>query len=122
MAEPGSWPAICLVAPGNRNMPAVTMTDPSADDLPLAAEFPTASREQWRKLVDGVLKGASFEKRLVAKTYDGLAIDPLYVRDAQAQPILGRRPGEAWTITQRVDHPDPAAANAEALHDLENGA
>ena len=23
---------------------------------------------------------------------------------------------------QRVDHPDPAAANAEALHDLENGA
>ena len=23
---------------------------------------------------------------------------------------------------QRVDHPDPAAANAQALHDLENGA
>jgi hypothetical protein len=23
---------------------------------------------------------------------------------------------------QRLDHPDPAAANAEALHDLENGA
>src|SRR5262249_59156388 len=23
---------------------------------------------------------------------------------------------------QRVDHPDPAASNAEALHDLENGA
>ena len=28
----------------------------------------------------------------------------------------------AWTILQRVDHPDPAAANAQALDDLENGA
>jgi methylmalonyl-CoA mutase len=98
------------------------MTDHSTDDLPLAAEFPPASHEQWRKLVDGVLKGAPFEKRLVAKTYDGLAIEPLYARNAQAQPIVGRLPGTAWTVMQRLDHPDPAAANAEALHDLENGA
>jgi len=92
------------------------------DDLPLAAEFPPATREQWRKLVEGVLKGAPFDKRLVAKTYDGLAIEPLYARKASAQPIAGRAPGMAWTVMQRVDHPDPAAANAEALHDLENGA
>jgi methylmalonyl-CoA mutase len=98
------------------------MTDPSADDLPLAAEFPPATREQWRKLVEGVLKGAPFDKRLVAKTYDGLAIEPLYARKAPAQPIAGRAPGMAWTVMQRVDHPAPAAANAEALHDLENGA
>jgi methylmalonyl-CoA mutase len=100
----------------------MTMTEPSADDLPLAAEFPAATGEQWRKLVDGVLKGAPFDKRLVAKTYDGLAIQPLYERKAQAQPVAGRAPGMAWTVMQRVDHPDPAAANAEALHDLENGA
>ncbi len=36
------------------------MTD-AADDLPLAAEFPPATDAQWRKLVDGVLKGAPFE-------------------------------------------------------------
>ncbi len=96
------------------------MTDAS-DDLPLAAEFPPATREQWRKLVEGVLKGAPFEKRLVAKTYDGLAVEPLYPRKADAQPVFGRMPGAAWTIMQRVDHPDPAAANALALHDLENG-
>jgi methylmalonyl-CoA mutase len=96
------------------------MTDAS-DDLPLAAEFPPATREQWRKLVEGVLKGAPFEKRLVAKTYDGLAVEPLYPRKADAQPVLGRMPGAAWTIMQRVDHPDPAAANSLALHDLENG-
>ena len=61
------------------------MTD--ADDLPLAAEFPPATREQWRKLVEGVLKGAPFDKRLVAKTYDGLAIEPLYARKPDARPV-----------------------------------
>ena len=40
----------------------------------------------------------------------------------RAVPIAGRAPGAPWAIMQRVDHPDPAAANAEALHDLENGA
>ena len=64
----------------------------------------------------------AIRKRLVAKTYDGLAIEPLYARDAQAQPVAGRAPGAAWPVMQRVDHPDPAAANSEALHDLENGA
>ncbi len=98
------------------------MTGPSPDDLPLAAEFPAATQAQWRKLVDGVLKGAPFDKRLVGRTYDGLAIEPLHGRAAQAQPVAGRAPGMAWTVTQRVDHPDPAAANAEAVHDLENGA
>ena len=98
----------------------VIMTPP--DELPLAAEFPAATREQWRKLVESVLKGAPFEKRLVAKTYDGLAVEPLYGRVADAQPVTGRAPGTPWSIVQRVDHPEPAAANAEALNDLENGA
>jgi methylmalonyl-CoA mutase len=53
------------------------------DDLRLAADFAPASYEDWRKLVDGVLKGAPFEK-LVAKTYDGLKIDP--IRAPKARP------------------------------------
>ena len=90
--------------------------------LAFAAEFPAATREQWLKLVDGVLKGAPFDKRLVARTYDGLAIQPLYARAADARPVAARAPGAPWTVMQRVDHPDPAAANEQALHDLENGA
>ena len=93
-----------------------------AEELAFATEFPAATREQWLKLVDGVLKGAPFDKRLVAKTYDGLSIQPLYSRDAGARPVAARAPGAAWTVMQRVDHPDPAAANEQALHDLENGA
>src|SRR5215831_13372524 len=95
---------------------------PDADELPLAAEFPPATAEQWRKLVEHVLKGGPFDSRLVAKTYDRLAIEPLYGRRAQAQPVAGRMPGAPWSVMQRVDHPDPAAANTEALDDLENGA
>jgi methylmalonyl-CoA mutase len=94
---------------------------PDADDLPLAAEFPRATREQWRKLVEDMLKGAPFESQLVAKTYDALAIEPLYGRRDTAQPMASRAAAAPWSIMQRLDHPDAAAANAEALHDLENG-
>ena len=91
------------------------------EDLVLAAEFPATTDAEWRKLVDAALKGADFEKRLVSRTYDGLRVEPLYPRAAGAPPVAGR-PAVPWQIMQRVDHPDPAAANAEALHDLENGA
>lgn len=91
------------------------------DTLPLASEFPPASRDDWRKLADGVLKGTSFE-RLVGKTYDGLRIDPIYERARNAAAIPARAAGAPWAIMQRVDHPDAAIANAQALHDLENGA
>src|SRR5262249_22319092 len=90
--------------------------------LAFASEFPAATREQWRRLVDGMLKGAPFEKRLIARSYDGLAIEPLYPRAANAVPVAGRAPGAGWSGMQRIDHPDPAAANEQALHDLENGA
>src|SRR5450631_4127672 len=92
------------------------------DDLTLATEFPPTSQVEWRKLVEAALKGASFDKRLVSQTYDGLRVEPLYLRAAGANPVAGRTPGAAWTLMQRVDHPDPAAANAQALQDLENGA
>jgi methylmalonyl-CoA mutase len=92
------------------------------EDLPLAAEFPATSQAEWRKLLEAALKGASFEKRLTSQTYDGLRIEPLYPRAVGATPVAGRAPGAVWTLMQRVDHPDPAAANAQALQDLENGA
>ena len=91
------------------------------DELSLAAEFPPVTETEWRKLVEAALKGADFEKRLVSRTYDGLRIEPLYPRAAGTKPVAGRKPGGAWNVMQRVDHPDPVAANAQALTDLENG-
>ncbi|MBR0934826.1 methylmalonyl-CoA mutase subunit beta [Bradyrhizobium jicamae] len=93
----------------------------TTDDLPLAADFASATYDDWRKLVDGVLKGGPFEK-LVGKTYDGLKIDPIYRRATNSSPLPGRAAASPWQILQRVDHPDAAQANAQALHDLGNGA
>ena len=47
-------------------------------------------------------------------------IQPIY-RAPTCRSIAG---GQAapWQIMQRIDHPDPAAANAQAIHELENGA
>ena len=93
----------------------------ATDDLRLAADFAPATYEDWRKLVDGVLKGAPFET-LVGKTYDGLTIEPIYPRARSAAPIAGRSAAAPWQIMQRIDHPDAVQANAQARHDLENGA
>ncbi|HJY16451.1 MAG TPA: methylmalonyl-CoA mutase family protein [Xanthobacteraceae bacterium] len=93
----------------------------AAEPLSFAADFPAATHDEWRRLVDRVLKGTPFQ-RLESKTYDRLTIEPLYERAVAAQPLAGRTPGAAWTLMQRIDHPDPATANAQAREDLENGA
>jgi methylmalonyl-CoA mutase len=95
------------------------MTDP--EPLQFAADFPAATREEWRKLVDAVLKGAPFD-RLVSHTYDGLAIEPLAARRSNAQPVAARPGATTWEIMSRIDHPDPALANEIALRELGNGA
>lgn len=91
-------------------------------DLKLAGEFPPARREDWLKLVEQALKGAPLDETLVARTYDGLRIEALSGRAAEAQAIAGTRGAAPWQVLQRVDHPDPAKANAQALEDLANGA
>jgi methylmalonyl-CoA mutase len=87
----------------------------------LAGDLPSATEADWRKLVDAVLKGGSFE-RLKSRTYDGVTIEPLYSSAREASVIAGRPGGTAWAVMQRVDHPDPAAANIQAREDLNGGA
>ena len=91
-----------------------------SDDLTLAAEFPAATEQDWRKLVEAALKGANFDKRLVSRTYDDIRVDPLYPRAEGEAPVAGRA-AVPWLVSQRVDHPDPGVANGQALQDLENG-
>jgi methylmalonyl-CoA mutase len=98
-----------------------TMTSPDAS-LALASEFPPATEAAWRAAVDAVLKGKPFDKVLVGRTADGIAVQPLYPRKAGAAPLAARAPGLPWTVAQRADHPDPAAANGLALEDLSGGA
>jgi methylmalonyl-CoA mutase len=104
-----------------RDQGTIGLMTTTTDELRLAADFAPASYDDWRKLVDGVLKGAPFEK-LVGKTSDGLKIEPIYRRAQGAVPLAGRAAAAPWHIMQRADHPDAKQANAQARHDLENGA
>lgn len=53
----------------------------SDSDVTFAAEFPPATAEQWRAVVDKALKGVPFEKKLVTRLYEGIAVQPLYTAD-----------------------------------------
>ena len=104
-------------------------------DLALAADFPAATAEQWRALVDKVLKGADFDRKLVSTTYDGIAIQPLYTaadrpetsEQFPGQPDFTRGttaagpPHGAWEIRQTQQHPVAAEANHRILEDLDGG-
>jgi methylmalonyl-CoA mutase len=97
----------------------------SETDTPLAAEFDPPSREAWLALVGKVLKGADFDTRLVSRTADGLAVQPLYTRaDAVQEAVAVGRSGwypGGWDIRQRHAEPDPKAANAAILQDVTGG-
>jgi methylmalonyl-CoA mutase len=108
-----------------------------SQELKFAAAFPAGSQETWLKLVDKVLAGADFEKKLVSRTYDGLAIQPLYTRaDWKSAGDPSGFPGGApftrggtalgtargWDVRQSVGHADPAVANRLILEELEKGA
>ena len=97
------------------------MSDAPTDSLALARDFPLATREDWLRLVQAALKDKPFEK-LVARSYDGLAIEPLHPQRPNARPLAARSRAAPWQVTARVDHPEPAAANTQALDDLKNGA
>jgi len=106
------------------------------------AEFPAADREQWQRLVEGVLAksgkaglaGAEAERALSTEVEDGLWVQPLYTAEDTA-PDAGfpgfapfvrgdRVPGSAvsgWDVRQAHAQPDPQRTNDAVLTDLEHG-
>lgn len=100
----------------------MTAPDQTDNNLPLSAGFDGRNETKWRAAIDRVLKGSDFTKRLVSKTADGISLQPLYMQAPGKPPVISQNAGRPWQLAQRVDHPDPAEANALALEDLENGA
>jgi methylmalonyl-CoA mutase len=97
--------------------------------ISLTEGFAAADEATWRALVEKTLNGASFEKRLVSRTYDGIAVQPLYTAantgSSLDEALRGRDAFDAdrpWDIRALVDHPDPKTANALTMEDLEGGA
>ena len=109
--------------------------------LALAADFPAATREQWRALVSAVLAKSGVdgdpEDALSSTTYDGIPIRPLYTaQDAHgvdADGLPGHPPfvrgateagtaATGWDVRTRHADADARALNRAALADLETGA
>jgi methylmalonyl-CoA mutase len=88
------------------------------ETIALAGGFAPATEADWERLALAALKGKPLDG-LVSRTDDGLAIRPL--EPARPPAGLGLAPAP-WAIVQRLDHPDPAAANQMALDDLAGGA
>ncbi len=91
-------------------------------DAELTNPFPPADEARWRDAAIKALKGGDFEKKLVSRSSDGIAIQPLYQRKPDAALVAGAAAGSRWRVTQRVDHPQPDQAAELALADLGGGA
>ncbi|MDF5758207.1 methylmalonyl-CoA mutase subunit beta [Spongiactinospora sp. TRM90649] len=103
----------------------------TTEELALAANFPAASRDEWREAALAVLRKSGAEpddpeEALATTTYDGVRLLPLY--DASDSPgeqgipgakphTRGGRPLPGWDIRQHHAVADPEAV----LADLENG-
>jgi methylmalonyl-CoA mutase len=117
---------------------------PEPEELVLAAEFPTPSRDQWQELVAGVLRKSGklpdevpgeVSDLLATRTYDDILVHPLYTSDDSSSTagmpglapfVRGGRPegnvSTGWDVRQRHAHPDPGVAKKAVLADLEHGA
>ena len=91
----------------------------------LADGFDTPDMSAWAELAQKALKGAPLE-RLTARTYDNIAIKPLYTAADVTSHISGQAAPARdlflpWDIRQTVLNADPKTANQVALYDLERG-
>ena len=103
----------------------------------LLNEFPVSTHEEWQAVAVEQLEGEPFDKKLLAKTYEGVTLQPLYApRHVDGLPHLDSMPGfapyvrgttasghkaQSWDVAQRIALPTPEAANAALRHELERG-
>ena len=61
-----------------------------AQKFSIEDEFPPVAYDRWRDAAEAMLKGASFEQKLVTHTYEGIDLQPLYTRqDALGDDAFG---------------------------------
>jgi methylmalonyl-CoA mutase len=95
--------------------------------LNLLLDFPPVDTATWEAAIAKDLKGADYEKKLVWRTEEGLAIRPYYRKEALAElegqlrtapglyPFV-RGAGRGWEIAQNAK-PGPKAIRADLLHE-----
>lgn len=96
------------------------------EKLSLLDEFLPVPTSDWESVIHADLKGADYDKKLVWKTEEGIAVRPYYrqedlpgVDSAPGQFPFRRGVSQSWSIEQGGDIP-ASAVNASRWH--ENGA
>jgi methylmalonyl-CoA mutase len=100
-------------------------------------DFPVPSYDEWYKVTEESLKGASFEKKLISRTYEGIDLQPMYRQEDAAQlPHKEALPGFApyvrgntplgyvtnpWKIAQEFAYATPEACNEAIQIDMQRG-
>ena len=99
----------------------------------LFQEFPPVSPQAWTDKIVSDLKGASFEKKLIWKTGEGIDVNPFYtMEDLEGMTIPSSLPGEfpfvrgtktdnSWLVRQDIDVDDYQASNEKAKFLIKNG-
>ncbi|UIO45053.1 acyl-CoA mutase large subunit family protein [Brevibacillus brevis] len=101
-------------------------------------EFSVPTYDQWREAAEKSLKGASFDAKLLTKSYEGIVRQPIYrYEDVKTLPHLEALPGEApfhrgnqqpgehkehkWQVCQEISATSAKTFNQAALDDLARG-
>ncbi|MCQ6280890.1 methylmalonyl-CoA mutase family protein [Bacillus sp. EB600] len=103
----------------------------------LFSEFPVPTYQEWRKAAEKSLKGASFEEKLVSKTYEGISLQTMYRQeDIEGLSHLSSLPGtvpyvrgtralgyqeKPWEVCQELVYSTAKEFNEAAKHDLNRG-
>lgn len=112
-------------------------TQSNAEREALFSEFPKPTYEEWRAVTEKSLKGASFEKKLITKTYEGFALQPMYRQEDVAelshpQTLPGFAPyvrstnaagylEKGWGIAQEINYSTAEMFNEALRYDMGRG-
>jgi methylmalonyl-CoA mutase len=90
---------------------------PGTESLHLAEDFPPVATAEWEAAIRKDLKGADYEKRLVWRTDEGIAVRPYYrAEDLPTGFPVVRGGGKRWTMAQDAALA-PGAIRADRLHE-----
>jgi len=112
-------------------------TQESASNKRLLTEFKPHTKEEWRAAVDKLLKGKSYEKIMLTRTYEGITLDPIYWQEdienlpnsselpgfdnyTRGAKVLGANPA-GWNVAQAISVPTPEDFNHILLDALNRG-
>jgi methylmalonyl-CoA mutase len=106
-------------------------------ELKLKSEFTPPTFEEWKVQVEKDLKGASYEKKLITKTYEGINLNPIYTKkDIQNSPFIDALPsgdnfvrgssssgyhGKSWDVNQEILTSDVEDFNKIIIDALKKG-